>query len=351
MRPQQALIQREAQARRIGRVGEGIVAAVQVVEVFRLREVFNVVLYAFNAFLRRQTRHGRLHPSARSGEYRRKPVARIVVFSARPNMIDCICLIIVVGIPIFLRRCNLPPVAVNVKPELVSACAVVAVRVRPCEFVAAELFVFVVVAVVRRLHVIRRFHQRRFQRPRLGRHAFQMNGSERHAGGHGCPDIQLFRAFAQEGIAARREIRPRRSIIRIRILAVFYRFSRRVDAERFQTNGIRFVCKLQRRGLPCVCRVQRGSHENRRSRTASVKRAVRIQTQRRSLMSCSVLKGKHIRRKAVAVPLSVHVQALNRQLRRTVRREGRHGFRLFFFMRQIKRRHRPKQSDAEMNGI
>ena len=89
-----------------------------------------------------------------------------------------------------------------------------------------------------------------------------MDGSERHAGGQNCPDIQLFRALAQEGIAVRCEIRPCRSVIRIRIRPVFHRFSRRVDAERFQTNGIRFVCKLQRRGLPCVCRVQRSSHED-----------------------------------------------------------------------------------------
>ena len=67
-------------------------------------------------------------------------------------------------------------------------------------------------------------------------------------------------------------------------------------------------------------------------------------------MDCSVLKGQHISRKTVAVPLPVHIQALNRQLRCAVRREGRHGFRMFFFVRQVKRRHRPKQSDAEMDG-
>ena len=262
MRPQQALVECKAQARRVRRIREGVVAAVQVVEILRLRKVLNVVLHAFHAFLRRQMRHGSLHPFTHSGEHRRKPVARIIVCSARQNMVDCISLVIIVGIPSFLRRCNLPPVAVDVKPELIAACAVVTVRIRPCEFIATKLFVFIVVAVVRRLHVIRRFHQRCFQRPRLGCHTFQMDGSERHAGGQNCPDIQLFRALAQEGIAVRCEIRPCRSVIRIRIRPVFHGFSRRVDAERFQTNGIRFVCKLQRRGLPCVCRVQRSSHED-----------------------------------------------------------------------------------------
>ena len=262
MRPQQALIECKARTRRVRCIRESIVAAIQIVEVLRLREVFNVVLHAFHAFLCRQMRHGSLHPSARSGKHRRKPVARIIVFSARQNMVDCINLIIIVGIPSFLRRCNLPPVAVNIKPELIAACAVVAVRVRPCEFIATKLFVFIVIAVVRRLHVIRRFHQRCFQRPCFGGHTFQMNGSERHTGGQDCPDIQLFRALAQEGIAVRREIRPCRSVIRIRIRPVFHRFSCRVEAERFQTNGIRFVCKRQRRGLPCVCCVQRSSHED-----------------------------------------------------------------------------------------
>ena len=103
MRPQQALVECKAQARRVRRIREGVVATVQVVEILRLREVLNVVLYAFHAFLRRQMRHGSLHPSARSGKHRRKPVARIIVFSARQNMVDCISLVIIVGIPSFLR--------------------------------------------------------------------------------------------------------------------------------------------------------------------------------------------------------------------------------------------------------
>ena len=322
--PQQALVECKLVAGRVRLGGEGIIPAVEVVEVFGLGEILHIVRYALDALFPGNVNGLGLHAGACAGQLGGKPILRIVVYPASGHMIHRAADVIVVLIARAPRGGDSLSVAINIKVDFVGQRRVVPIGVRPGNHVTAELLVFIIVAVICRLHVGGRFDQAGGDRLAGSRHAFQMQGAKRYALGQHGAHIERARCLRKESIIIQFKVRPCLSVIRIGVQAGGDDLTGIILTEGFQTDGVGVPIQGQPVALVDALCSRRCAQKQGGLRAAAVQTSRGIQPQRRDGMHASVLAGQEVRGKGIAVPRAVHVQPAGGQLRRTIRLDGRH---------------------------
>ena len=285
-----------------------------------------MVLNTLDALFLRNMHTGRFHTAAGTGQDIRISILRIVIHTSCPHLILRVLLIREILEAFFLCCGNQTAVSVNIKNDFAPCRAVIPVRIRPGQYIAAQLFVFIIIPVVRCLNIVRRFNESGGHRSALQNNAFQVHGTKCYTIGQFCADTDLIRRTGKKNVLVQLHSRPDISIKGISILPVRHRLRGSIHAKCFHPDGIGIPIQRKHTGFIHSGRVGRIPQQDGSFCAAPMQVALGIQTQLRHLMRRAILVREKAGVEALILQNTVHVLPLNGQLSLRVVFDFRHCF-------------------------